>query len=500
MRIAIAGFGAESSTFSAHTMLADHFSVHRGEELLGLYRLDEWAPEGDVEWVPVVRAHGGAGGPLDPAAYDAFAGEIVAGLAAAGPLDGIYLDFHGAAHVAGRDRAEEEILRRIRAAVGDGPVISMSMDTHGNFSAELAALTDLAVCFRHAPHIDTAQIRERAVRQLLRVVRDGRRPRKAYVRVPVLLSGERTSTLVEPAKTVFGGIEPAISRHGVLDASLWVGFSWADEPRNAAAVLVTGYDEDAIAACAAELARAYWDARQGFVIVSEHSGSWDEAIDFAVSRPALPLWISDSGDNVTAGSSGDITYALAATLPRADLRASGLRVLFAGLVDPLSVRAAAAAGTGAVLSRGIGAGADRRYGGPVERDWEVVRLVEGSRDEGTVGAVLRCDGIDVLVQAGRSYFVDPAVIGPMTGRRLPQHAYIPVDGYNVVVVKNGYLFPDQARKAATWFMAITPGGTDLDQGRLDFRRVWRPIWPLDTDFAADLTPVLLPGPDVTAAR
>lgn len=66
MRIAIAGFGTELSTFSEHTMLAEHFSVHRGAELLSLYRLGEWAPEGDVEWVPVVRAHGGAGGPLDP--------------------------------------------------------------------------------------------------------------------------------------------------------------------------------------------------------------------------------------------------------------------------------------------------------------------------------------------------------------------------------------------------------------------------------------------------
>jgi hypothetical protein len=40
-------------------------------------------------------------------------------------------------------------------------------------------------------------------------------------------------------------------------------------------------------------------------------------------------------------------------------------------------------------------------------------------------------------------------------------------------------------------MAITPGGTDLDFDRLDFQRAGRPLFPLDRDFEADLTPLII---------
>ena len=493
MRIAIAGFGAESSTFAPHIMKLENFDVKRGEALLGLYDLAAWVPDGaDIEWLPVMRAHGGAGGPIDPVAFDSFVTEIVDGIAALGELDGVYIDLHGAAHVDGRDRAEEELLRGIRAAVGEKTVISMSMDTHGNFSEELAGYIDLAVCFRHAPHIDANEIRERSVVKLVETLRKGVRPLKAWVRVPVLLPGERTSTLVEPAKTVFSGLLPAIERYGVVDASLWVGFAWADEPRNAAAVLVTGYDESSVIACAEEIARSYWDARFGFVIVADESGYWDEALDFALTRPPAPLFISDSGDNVSAGATGDTTFALAGALAREDIASSGLRMLFAGITDAASVRAAEAAGLGGTLTRPIGALIDDRFAAPVERDWTVVRLIEGLYEgEGVVGAVLESGTIHAMVQLGRAYFVPPSVLGPMTGRKLPGHTWFPVDDYDTVVVKIGYLFPGQIEAAATWFMAITPGGTDLDPERLNFQRVWRPIWPLDTEFEADLTPIML---------
>lgn len=493
MRIAIVGFGAESSTFSLNRMTADNFPVLRGTELVDLYQLANWLPEASsIEWLPVLRAHGGAGGPVVAEVFDGFVAEIVARLEAFGELEGLYVDLHGAAHVDGRDHAEEELLRRIRAVVGEKTVISMSMDTHGNFSRELAELVDLAVCFRHAPHVDAWDIRRRAIANLVETLQRGERPLKAWVRVPVLLPGERTSTVVEPARTVFGSIDPMIERHGVVDASLWVGFAWADEDRNAAAVLVTGYDAPAVLACAEELARAYWDPREGFVIVAEHSGSWDDALDFALLRPATPFYISDSGDNVTAGGTGEVTLALTRTLERTDV--AGLRILFASLTDPESVDAAKAAGIGAELDRGIGATVDARHAPPVERGWRVERLFDGLyAGEGVVGALLSSGNVHVIVKRSRTSFTDPDVSGKRTGRLLPGHVFLPPEGYDAVVVKNGYLFPDQAQAAATWFMALTPGGTDLDVGRLAFKKVQRPIYPLDSYFDADLTPVLLPS-------
>jgi microcystin degradation protein MlrC len=398
---------------------------------------------------------------------------------------------HGAMSVAGREGAEERFVGAIRRLVGDGVFLSMSMDPHGNLSRELASAVDLAAAHRQAPHVDRWDTRERSVRNLVDLVRRGERPVKAWVRVPLLLPGERTSTVVEPGRSVFGRMLPAIERHGVLDANMWIGFYWADEPRNAAAVLVTGWDEDAVVACARELAAAYWAARDGFVIVAENSGSWEEALDFVLDGPPTPVYLSDSGDNVSAGGSGDLTFALQSTRARDDIAAAGTTFLFAGLVDPATFDAASAAGVGAVLERSIGAQVDSRYAAPVPGRWLVERFIDGVYGEDRpVAVVLRDGAITVSVQWARRYFVstaDPAFAGyPMPGL-----AWFDPVGYDVVVLKNGYLFTGQAATAASSFMALTPGGTDLDESRLAYHRAARPLHPFDTGFDPDLEPVVL---------
>ncbi|MDN4490432.1 M81 family metallopeptidase [Demequina sp. SYSU T00068] len=492
MRIAIAGFGHESTMFTTYETPYEYFHLHRGAELLAEYDLEailgDWN-EG-IEWLPTLRAQGAAGGPVEPEAYDRIEAEILEGLAAAMPLDGVYLDMHGAAHVVGRDHAEERMLRKIRDLVGPDCILSMSMDPHGNLSEELASMVDLATCHRYSPHTDNQVSRERSIRNLVAVLRDGRRPVRAWVRVPLLLPGERTSTQVEPGATVYALAEEASHRPGVIDAGMWVGFAWADEDRNGAAVMVTGDDEDAVTATAAELAQAYWDARERFEIVAEH-GTWDEALDKALAADTpRPLWIADAGDNITAGASGDLTFALTRTLEREDFLASGLSIVFEGICDPESVAAAVEVGVGGVLDRAIGATVDHRFSPAVAGPWTVLELVEGLMGEGVVGAVVDNGQVHVSLHVSRVKFT--SLDDPSAWRR-PYRVWHDVTGYDVVVVKNGYMFPGQKALAASTFMALTPGGTELDFSRLDFQKVWRPIFPLDHDFVPDLAPRILPG-------
>jgi microcystin degradation protein MlrC len=495
MRIAIAGYALEASMFTRLVSTEDDFTIARGDELLARYDFPKILgtdAEG-IEWVPIMRSTGGAGGPIQPETMDAFVEEIVDGITAAhaaAPLDGVYLDWHGASHTIGRDHDEEDFVRGIRNAVGDTVVLSMSMDPHGNFSRELAELLDLATSHRHAPHLDNQATRERAIRNLVTVLRDGRRPEKAWVRVPVLLPGERTSTMEEPGASVFLAAGPASEREGVLDAAIWVGFAWADEDRNAGAVLVTGYNTAAIAATAEELAGAFWDAREGFVIVTEHSGQWDDAMDFLLTAPERQIWIADSGDNVTAGGSGDVTFAIHATLARQDVLDSGLKILFAQLIDPETVTAGVLVGEGGVLDRAIGAAIDDRFGGPVDGPWTVTTIIDGTFGEGPVGIILTNGLIDVAVHSARFKFTDPK--DPTSFGR-PGQVWFDMSAWDVVVVKNGYFFPGQRALASTEYMALTPGGTDLDFDRLPFDKVQRPIFPLDRDFEADLTAIALPA-------
>ncbi|SMH50405.1 Microcystin degradation protein MlrC, contains DUF1485 domain [Rathayibacter oskolensis] len=494
MRIAIVGVHIESSTFTAHVTTESDFSFRRGQELVESFPFAEWLGEetaAQIEWVPVVHAVTGASGPIDPVLFDALLEEIRETLTAAGPVDGVYLPIHGAATVLGREDAEEALVGLVRDVVGPGPVLSASMDPHGNLSETLAGLVDLAACHRHAPHIDHLLTRERAVQNLVATIRRGTKPAKAWVRIPVLLPGERTSTVVEPGRSVFGRLLPAIVDHGVLDANLYIGFAWADEPRCAASAFVTGDDAEAALACAEELARAYWDAREDFAIVVDHVGSFAEALDFVDSGAPAPVVISDSGDNVTAGGSGDLTYALHETMARPLTQRR--RILFTGITDPAAVAEAVAAGAGATLTLSIGAGLDPRHGGPVAGPWRVVSLVPSLvGDPEPVGALLRGRGVDVLVQRSRSAFIAPGDPAFPPGVQ-KDGAWIDPTGYDAVVVKNGYQFPTQLAVANSSFLALTPGGTDLDPERIRFTRVHRPLFPLDRDFPVDLTARLVPS-------
>ena len=496
MRIAICGVSSESCAFSRHRTTRGDFVELRGQALLDSYGLAERLPPGladGVQWLPLLVAAATPGGPVEGAVFDGFVDEIVDGLERCGPIDGVYLDLHGAVSVADREHAEEEMVRRIRGVIGAAPVISASMDPHGNLSRELVAMLDLAAAHRHAPHIDQEDTRTRAIVNLLQVVASGQRPVKVWCRIPVLLPGERTATTVEPGRTVLGASARVAEREGIVDANLWTGFAWADEPRCTAAVLVTATDESAGRAGAEELSELYWDHRAGFGIASPRHGSLDQALDHVLAGAERPCFISDSGDNVTAGASGDVTYALQSVLDRDDLATAGRTVLVAGLFDPATVDRAVAAGVGAVLTEPIGAWLDDRFAPPVAGPWTVAGLVRGPLDDEITAAVVRRGTVSVSVQTRRVLFgtLQDSSAWPFDLRGLS-----PVDtaDFDAVIVKNGYLLPSQEARAGSSFLAITPGATDVDTGRLGHVRVQRPLHPLDDDFQPVLAAEVVPAP------
>src|SRR5207253_10898706 len=128
-------------------------------------------------------------------------------------------------------------------------------------------------------------------------------------RIPVDLPGERTSTRYEPAPGLWGSLAERSTSPRVIDASVWVGYVGADEPRSAASVVVTGTDAATVKHEAACLAKRYWDVRHDFAFCAP-TGTMDWCIAQAITAQERPVVISDSGDNPTAGGVGDTPYAL----------------------------------------------------------------------------------------------------------------------------------------------------------------------------------------------
>src|SRR5215217_5125126 len=364
MRIAVAGLHTECSTYNPVLAREADFRVLRGPSMLkdGYFDFLTHFP---AEFITILHARAIAGGPVERRIYETWKAEILAGIAAALPLDGVYLAMHGAMFVDGMFDAEGDFIAAVRAVVGSDVLIAASYDLHGNVSQKIVDALDIFSTYRTAPHIDVPDTMRRAVTMLVRALRTGVRPKLAWAPVPVLLPGVRTSTQDEPARSFYAQLQEAEDATGVWDASFQVGYVWADEPRATACAVVTGTDRAPMATAARHLAQDYWDLRDGFVFGTK-VGSIEDCVNWAMTAGTGPAVLAESGDNPTGGGVGDRAEVLAELMAR---DAQG--VVFAGIADKAATDAAYAAGVGATVTISIGATLDMSSR-PVYAEAEVV--------------------------------------------------------------------------------------------------------------------------------
>ena len=476
-RIGAGGIAIESCTFSPLPSTLDDFRVLRGDELIERYPfMPEWRFRGrtDLNWFPTLQGKAIPGGPVRRDVYDALKAELLQRLDAALPLDGFYLDLHGAMNVQGMDDAEADLARAIRTRVGPSCLIAASMDLHGNVTPELAALVDAFAAYRTAPHVDVYETREKAVAMLVDCLDRGIRPCRAWARIPVILPGERTSTFVEPGRSVYAALAESDAAPGVLDASLWVGYVWADEPRSSATAVVTATDPIVARNEAERIARRYWDARHDFNFIAP-AGIADWCIEQCVQTHGQAIFISDSGDNPTAGGVGDIPFFVGRLLKREEFATGRLSAIYASIPDPAAVALCFKAGIGGRVAASIGGKLDTVHGRPLKVEGEVFALFKADATGGDMAA-LKCGGVHVILTERRKPFHFVSEMQKL-GLDPAQH--------KLTVVKIGYLEPDLARAASKAFLALTPGAVNQDIPNLTYRRVQRPVFPLDPDLRMD---------------
>ena len=465
MRIAFGGFHIECSTYNPFLSREADFTVYRGAPLLDAPSF-RFLRDYDAEWLPTLHARAVPGGPIERVTYERFKAEFLDRLKASGPIDGLYLALHGAAYVEGMEDAEGDWVKAARAAVGPDVPITASYDLHGNLSQRIIDSLDFYSTYRTAPHIDVEETSRRAVSMLMRHLTTGQKASLLWCPIPVVLPGEKTSTVDEPAKSLYARLPEIDRRPGIWDASLMVGYVWADEPRATAAAVITGTDRAAMQAAALELADAYWGVRDDFVFGSQ-TGTIDECVGWAMASQTYPVVLADSGDNPTAGGVGDRADVL-----KALIAANAQGVVLAGITDRPATEAAYAAGQGSRIKTSIGATLDPKGSSPVALEATVKFLLpveDASRRE----AVLSVGGIDLVVASRRRPYHD---IADFTRLGLdPRTA-------KIVVVKSGYLSPELAPIANPSLMALSPGVVDQFVERLPRHRYVTPTYPGQKDF------------------
>lgn len=473
MRIAVAGIVQESLIFSPIKATAADFAVLRGTDILRHLDVDATLRELDFEPVPLLYAtHHSPSGIVEEGAYVGWRDEIVASLRAAGSLDGVCLVLHGAMTVENIWNAETDLVREIRAALGNQIPIVARLDPHANITEEFANKVDTWAAYRTAPHRDAKETLERALNLLARRIRLGRRTHPAFIRLPLLLPGERSTTPVEPMKSLLALAREIEAQPGVLNAEVMIGFGWSDTAHTGSSVIVVAESDEHLPTArraARQLAQEMWDRRHDFTYDQEVAPTIDDAIDRALAAPERSVFLTDGGDNVTAGAPGDSTLFLARLLARQIPDA-----VVVGLPDAEIVQRCFTQGVGARISGQLAGQLALPPAGPLEVTGTVEHLYEppvGSSDA-TI-ATLRIEGVRALVTSRRMTFASPDDIR--------KGGIDPLE-HKIVVIKLGYLLPRLRDAAPREILVTTPGYSDLDLTRLPFRYVTRPILPLDPDF------------------
>lgn len=474
-RIGIAGIQIENSVFMPNRQALAGSPITMPD-----YLSPDSAMGQAATWLPALMGRGSGRGPVTRESYEAFVNETLEIIKANMPYDAFWYYMHGACSVDGVDDPEGVFMEKIRGVIGNDVLTTTTMDLHGNPSLKVALYSDLITTFRQAPHDDWRESHRRGVVNLLDRLASGKgRPAyKAWVAVPVLLSGEWSSTRAEPAKSLYAMVPEVEAMPGVVDAGIWIGYVWGDDRRNQGVVMVYGDDKQQVEKGAKKLAKRFWDVRREFTL--EAPGyDLEKCLDLAIASDKKPFFISDMGDNPGGGGSGEVTWTLARVLKRPELQSpNGKSLLYCSIPGREMVEAAQKAGVGAHVEAYVGAMTDNSYEPPILLSGTVVYASPKRESAANQSPQDRRRNPEIAIIKSGSVYV---VVGTSSPTPNLEGTGIDPRQMDIVMPKQGYLVNQWYNMKADWVMALTRGGVDQDFKSIPYKNIIRPMFPLDPD-------------------
>ncbi|MBX9593582.1 MAG: M81 family metallopeptidase [Roseomonas sp.] len=481
-RIAIGGFLHESHSFApVPTNWADFLSpggwpaVQRPATLLDTLRPSavpaagaiKAAEAAGVTLAPLSWGFANPAGPVTAEAFERLAALIFHDLQAAldeGPLDGLYLDLHGAMVAEHFPDAEGELLRRARAILGPDVPITASLDPHCNLTAAMVRHADALAPFRTYPHVDMKEAGARAMALLLDRIKLGRPFAKAFRQLDYLIPITGQCTLVPPMADAMAARAALASRMAVAELGLCFGFPYADFPDCGVGIAAFAEDQ-ARADAAADGLLADLKAREPAFAPDIHAAKEGVAKAIRLSDKARrPVVLADTQDNPGGGGHGDTTGLLAELIAQ---RAEG--AVLALINDAESAAACHAAGEGASLPLSLGGKSD---GVPLAVQARVLRLTDGGfmctgpmaggnwADLGPTALISPAPGIRVIVTSRKMQAYDQALF---------RHVGIEPSAQRILALKSSVHFRADFQPIAEAVLVVAaPGPVVADPATLPF--------------------------------
>jgi microcystin degradation protein MlrC len=486
-RIAVGGFLHETNTFAPTKATYDAFvhgggwpAMAQGADVLNVMRNINVALAGFVEaaeasrWqlVPTIACAATPSAHVTKDAFERIVAVMIDGIAAAGPIDGVYLDLHGAMVAEHLDDGEGEILARVRNLIGRDLPLVASLDLHANVSPEMVQHADALIAYRTYPHVDMADTGRACATHMALMLEGGRRFAKAFRQLPFLIPISWQCTTDHPMQGIYQRLA-ALQGDAVPTLSFAPGFPAADFVDCAPSVLAYGRTQaEADAAADAIVATVLGHERDfdGRIYTP------DEGVRLAMelARTARkPIVIADTQDNPGAGGDSDTTGML-----RALVRNNASRAAIGALYDPQSAMAAHAAGIGATVTLALGGKSGIPGDAPFQGTFVVENLSDGRfvapgpyyggrRMDMGPSAALRVDGVSIVVSSRKAQLADQAM-----------YRYVGIEptAQAILVNKSSVHFrADFEPIAEKLLICAAPGAMPADTATLPWKRLRRGI-------------------------
>jgi microcystin degradation protein MlrC len=470
--IVVGSIQHESNTFCPGLCAFEDFDIAYGEDALPKMAPITFLKEQGAEVWPTIYANSVPSGMVERAAFDRLLGELLGRFPQGREINGVWLYCHGAMEVEGIGSGDAAIVAAVRKKVGPNIPITVPLDFHANNTEDIARHANIICGYRTAPHTDIAETQLRAARLLMESIERAELPVTALVRVPVIAAGDTVITDTEPMRSIIDACLKMEKEEGILSATVFNGQNWVDAENNSASAAVVARNRMKYSLAheaALKLGRMLWEAKDDYMFQVDAMEP-DDAICAAMKEARLPIFVSDSGDNTTAGAPGSSAFLL-----RSMLNNQVSSALLAGITCPSAVDACRSLAPGSSVRVDFGSERD----GPGGRlSVQTIlrsagRLLGWDGDDGGECVVLAAPGVDIIATARPCAVISPEII-ESSGVRLSD--------YGIVAVKLGYLYPKLAAAAGKAILALTPGVSCEDIAKINFTHVRRPMWPLDKCF------------------
>jgi microcystin degradation protein MlrC len=486
MRVAVGGISHETNTFCRGESTLDNFkerSWAEGQQIIDNSRgvrnyiggIIDAAETLGIELVPTFFTSATPSATISADTYATLRGNLLDAMRAAGEVDAICLTLHGAGVAAGVDDIEGDIIQHIRELFGPDMPIVVTLDLHGNMTSQMVEHADALLGVNLYPHTDSYDRGVEAIELIPKLVSGEVKPVMHLTVLPMMIPS--TTTNLSPAKDVNELCWEMESRPGVLDCTFFHGFAPADIPKVGISVLaIADGDPDLAREVSEGIANHIWEIREEFRVTPTPP---EEAFRQALATEGRPVIINEKADNPGGGGPGDGTHLL-----RAMIEADLPEACFGFIYDPETAEQAHDAGAGSTISVRLGGKTEDLHGEPIVTEAYVKCLTDGrfiqQSPMGRGGRVnlgkmarLVIGGIDVLVSSIRTQTLDDEVF------RL--HG-IDVTRYKIVAIKSSNHFRAGFEPISHAIIrADTPGLVSADLSSFEYKRLQRPIWPLDDD-------------------